>query len=676
MSGRSYAKFFIQRVKPEHCRACGFAKGRKERKVLMRKALLIVAMLLVVAPVMATTTVKVLVNKADQFTAPDGNKVQPVSIAYVTDVDIRAFALDINIDSNGGSPNFQGIRNFKTGESNGAKVDGVSGYGIFPSRFRDFVNPSTPDACYALSSPGTYNPTVAWNEPETTDHNSGMGFPKMIVEMGTLYDGDPNKPAHTGTLFTFDVNAWGQTGTFQFTVKANALRGGVVNTDGNTITAAYEPNVVVFDRICTVPNVVNEAEAAATADIVNAGFNPVAGTPIHSDTVAAGNVISTNPAAGAQPGCSTTVTYVLSLGPCTVPNVVNQAEATATLNLVNAGFCLGTRTTTCSNTIAAGNVISTTPAAGATPGCGTCVAYVVSTGPCCTNIPAILAKSMTDANTAITGAGLTVGTITYECNDACAINKVCRQQTGCIAGGSSVWYVVSLGTAPGIPASITVPATDADGAYNVTWTAGTGATSYALESSAPVSGTTIYPTWVQIYSGTALTFAEKVGGGTWSYRVKSVNACSSSGYRTGGNSCVVTECLKTTATGYADWQKWRYPACWCFRRQCRGDTDGRKAGYWVSATPDLANFKAAYGKTDAQVVAIPCAWNATTGNICGICADVDHKKAGYRVSATPDLATFKLYYGKPDATVTCCDTAAPAGDCTLVAGDPFNFWTN
>jgi hypothetical protein len=31
MSGRSYAKFFIQRVKPEHCRACGFAgKKRKE----------------------------------------------------------------------------------------------------------------------------------------------------------------------------------------------------------------------------------------------------------------------------------------------------------------------------------------------------------------------------------------------------------------------------------------------------------------------------------------------------------------------------------------------------------------------------------------------------------------------------------------------------------------------
>ena len=31
MSGRSYAKVFIQRVKPEHCEACGFAgKKRKE----------------------------------------------------------------------------------------------------------------------------------------------------------------------------------------------------------------------------------------------------------------------------------------------------------------------------------------------------------------------------------------------------------------------------------------------------------------------------------------------------------------------------------------------------------------------------------------------------------------------------------------------------------------------
>jgi hypothetical protein len=581
-------------------------QGRKERKVFMKKTLLIVAMLLLVAtPVMATTTVKVLVNPAEQYTAADGNKVQPVSIAYVTDVNVRAFALDINVESDGNSPNFQGIRNFKTGESTVASP----GYGIFPSRFRDFIVVTGPNWVDT-----NYNPTTAWNEPGTITPRTGIGFPKMIVEMGTLFAGDANKPAWSGTLFKFDVNAWGRTGIFHVTVAANTLRGGVVNGDGNSIVSpdlVLEGNEVSFP--CTLPNVVNQAEATATAAITNAGFALGNRTTACSDTIAAGNIISTNPAAGVQT-CGISVDYVVSTGSCgcIVPNVVDTPESTATANIIAAGFTLGARTTACHATIVAGNIISTNPAYTGTP----------------------------------------------------------------ITCGTAVAYVVSIGTVPGAPGAMTIPATDPDGAYAVSWGAATGATTYQLESSAAGSGTTIFPLWVQIYSGTALTFNDKVGGGVWSYRVKATNACGSGAYTTGGNTCTVAECLKTTATGYADWQKWRYPACWCFRRQCRGDTDGRKAGYWVSATPDLGNFKAAYGKTDVQLVAIACTWNATTGNICAICSDLNHAKAGYRVSATPDLATFKTYYGKADAIVTCCDTAAPAGDCTLVAGDPFNFWTN
>jgi len=423
-------------------------QGRKERKVFMKKTLLIVAMLLLVAtPVMATTTVKVLVNPAEQFTAPDGNKVQPVSIAYDSDADVRAFALDINIDSTGGAPNFQGIRDFKTGESTAASP----GYGIFPSRFRDFIVVTSP-----VWSDPNYNPTVAWNEPESTD--TGMGFPKMIVEMGTLFADEVNKPALSGTLFKFDVNAWGATGTFHITVAANTLRGGVVGNDGNGITGAdlvLEGNDVSF--ACTLPDVVSQPEADATANITAAGFalgnrtetccdvagvdvgdivstNPAAGvqtcgisvdyvvstgpccvvvpnivgglcsaaegaitgvgltvgtvTTAYSDTVAAGLVISQNPT---NPDCvalGSAVDYVCSLGPCVVPNVVNNMLEAPIMNpttnarstLTNAGFTIGARTTATHATIIAGRLISTTPAAGATPGCGTAVAYTVSTG--------------------------------------------------------------------------------------------------------------------------------------------------------------------------------------------------------------------------------------------------------------------------------------------------------
>jgi beta-lactam-binding protein with PASTA domain len=402
-------------------------QGRKERKVFMRKALLIVAMLLSVVPVMATTTITA-VNEG-VVTTSDNNYMATVRIDYSgvagVDANVRAFALDINIES---GPAFQRIRNFKTGESNAASP----GYGIFPSRFRDFIVVTGPN--WADTN---YNPTTAWNEPETTDHNSGMGWPKMIVEMGTLYAGDANRPALSGTLFRFDVNSYGSRGLYHITVKANALRGGVVNSDGNTITTAvFVPATINFPApVCTVPNVVNQAEATATGNIVNAGFTLGTRTTTCDPAIVAGNVISTNPAAGAQPGCGTAVAYVVSTGPCTctVPNVVNQAEATATGNIVNAGFTLGTRTTTCDPAIVAGNVISTNPAAGPAP-CGSAVAYVVSTGPCPCTVPSIIGLQKAAAEAAITAAGFTVGTETGVFSDTTPVGQVTAQSP---AGGSS-----------------------------------------------------------------------------------------------------------------------------------------------------------------------------------------------------------------------------------------------
>lgn len=495
----------------------------------MKKTLLIVAMLLLVAtPVMATTTVKVLVNPAEQyFTVPgEPNKVQPVTIAYVTDVNVRAFALDINIDSSSNAPNFQRIWAFKTGECTATS----KGYGIFPSRFRDFVNAANPDPCYALS---TYNPTAAYNEPDTIDPRTGLGWSKMTVEMGTLYAGDANKPAMSGTLFKFDVNSWGTVGTFHITVAPNALRGGVVDNAGNSIlppTLVLEGNDVTF-------------------------------------------------------------------------------------------------------------------------------------GAACTTIPAILNSTMTDANTAITGVGLTVAApITYECNATYAVGRVARQQTGCVTPGSSVWYVVSLGTTPGVPASITVPATDADGKYSVTWTAGSPAgTSYQLEDSCDTTS------WKQVYSGTALTYAVKVGGGTWRYRVKATNACGSSAYRTGGNTCVVTDCLKSTAPAaeLAAWKLWRYPAGWCYNRQCRGDINGAISLGKPITSADMTIFSGAFNKTDAELALV----------VNGIGADLNHAASlGKRVTSA-DMTIFSTYFNLATASVPCCDTAAPAGDCTLVAGDKYSYWT-
>ena len=272
----------------------------------MRKALLIVAMLLLVTPVMATTTITAVNEGVVQ--TPDNNYMATVRIDYTSTVDVRAFALDINIDNDGNRPNFQRIRNFKVGESNGASVGGSSGYGIFPSRFRDFIVVTGPNWVDT-----NYNPTTSYNEPGTVSPRAGMGYPQMIVEMGTLYLGDPNKPSQSGTLFRFDVNSWGASGTFKVTVAADALRGGVVGSDGNAITAAFVPATIIFPSGCiNIPGILNDFMADANSAIAGAGLTgTIAITYANSNTVDYGKVISQDTGCVAA---NATIHYVASAG--------------------------------------------------------------------------------------------------------------------------------------------------------------------------------------------------------------------------------------------------------------------------------------------------------------------------------------------------------------------------
>jgi glucuronoarabinoxylan endo-1,4-beta-xylanase len=128
---------------------------------------------------------------------------------------------------------------------------------------------------------------------------------------------------------------------------------------------------------------------------------------------------------------------------------------------------------------------------------------------------------------------------------------------------------------------------------------------------------------------------------------------------------VVIPCLRTDAPEYADWVTWGKPDCWCFKRQCRGDADGRKLGafgFWVSMA-DLNLLKTCINKPDTVLQNIPG----------GICADFDHTAtSGYRVSDA-DLNIFRTYFNKRQTSVPCCDADE---DCVLESNDKYNFWTN
>src|SRR5205807_5530243 len=119
-----------------------------------------------------------------------------------------------------------------------------------------------------------------------------------------------------------------------------------------------------------VANVVAQAESKRTNTLTGERISVMAVTMQSSSTVAAGNVISESPTAGTRVASGSAVTLVVSTGSpgpaqVTVPNVVGQSQAAATSAITAAGLTMGAVTQQSSSTVAAGSVISESPAAGA-----------------------------------------------------------------------------------------------------------------------------------------------------------------------------------------------------------------------------------------------------------------------------------------------------------------------
>jgi beta-lactam-binding protein with PASTA domain len=135
--------------------------------------------------------------------------------------------------------------------------------------------------------------------------------------------------------------------------------------------------------------------------------------------------------------------------PVTVPNVVGQTRGAATAAIIGAGLVVGTVTQQSSSTVASGDVISETPAAGIDVASGSAVNLVVSTGAMQVTVPNVVGQTQTAAATAITGAGLIVGTVTQQPSGAVASGNVVSESPAAgtnVARGSAVNLVVSTGS--------------------------------------------------------------------------------------------------------------------------------------------------------------------------------------------------------------------------------------
>lgn len=178
--------------------------------------------------------------------------------------------------------------------------------------------------------------------------------------------GSPTLTATTGTTTSLVLPSTG----------ALAVQLVVTDTNGGSDTA-------VIPLLTSAPNVVGQSRGAAAAALAAADLELGGVTTQTSASVASGSIISQGIAAGASVASGTAVAIVVSSGPpppVAVPSVVGQSQSAATSALTGAGLAVGSVSTEASSTVASGNVISQTPAAGATVPPGTTVSLVVSSG--------------------------------------------------------------------------------------------------------------------------------------------------------------------------------------------------------------------------------------------------------------------------------------------------------
>ncbi len=152
-----------------------------------------------------------------------------------------------------------------------------------------------------------------------------------------------------------------------------------------------------------VPKVVGMTQANATTALTNAGFTAVPVTD--SSTQPKDIVLSQNPPANSPLVKGTNVTITVSSGPDTVsvPNLAGMTLADARNDLTTNGkLKLGTQTQQ-NSLLAAGTIISQTPAAGQSAKSGSTVDVVVASGN--GTVPDVRNLPLSQAESALTSAG-------------------------------------------------------------------------------------------------------------------------------------------------------------------------------------------------------------------------------------------------------------------------------
>ncbi len=159
-----------------------------------------------------------------------------------------------------------------------------------------------------------------------------------------------------------------------------------------------------------VPTVAGLTEKQAGAKLAPLGLTLAVGDEAFSETVAAGDIIKTDPAVGAEVREGTTVTATVSKGPerYEVPQVAGMSLKDATAAIEDSSLVVGTVSKDWSEKVKKDLVISSSPKSTTSLKKGQEVDLVLSKGPAPVKIPSLSGQTKDAATSTLTGAGLKV----------------------------------------------------------------------------------------------------------------------------------------------------------------------------------------------------------------------------------------------------------------------------
>nr|WP_240917904.1 Stk1 family PASTA domain-containing Ser/Thr kinase [Phycicoccus sp. HDW14] len=200
--------------------------------------------------------------------------------------------------------------------------------------------------------------------------------------------------------------------------------------------------------MATVPSVLDRTQAQAVSALEAAHLDPSV-APAFSEDVAKGTVMGVDPGVGASVRRGSEVVLTVSKGPerFAVPTLAGSSLAEAKRQLAGTNLALGKVTEAFSDTVPEGQVVSSSPKAGASVKRDAAVALVVSKGRQPIAVPDFTNKSAKDAQQALTDLGLKVDASKQDNSDTVKKGDVISQspRDGTLFKGDAVTLVVSKG---------------------------------------------------------------------------------------------------------------------------------------------------------------------------------------------------------------------------------------